>query len=497
MAAEEPAKPVREATEVVPSVRDATVLDPSVAVPESPPRRGPWALFEIFTVVLVGLLGLILRLHNDGKAPAFTDNVDELQFTWAGMNMFLHGDAYTWSFYPPYPNGLVTHGYGDVEFTLVHHWMDHPPLFSLIMGGWALLNGIRDMWTIQPEQIRTVPVTMSALTVVLVFILARRLLGFAPAAITAGLLAIAPAAILLGRQAEPESVQGVLLLACLIFCLYETEGRGKAWSRGLLLLFCVAAPLMKVSGAAVGGICAVILIATGSLGLGLACAGAALGGLGLFALYGWMIDWNLFKEIWNTQAANRTSVMGGFEFLTSSAGANRQLRDGWWILGLIGLAMLIVVPTTRGDRRRELFLVWPVFAYSAVMLIMAGEAMAHQYGWYKVIIYPEVYAGAGWLIWEAVRRSSMALMTLVLVLGGATATNWWLGGLDSTWVPNPTVLVVLFGIVLAPAVLVWWGRWRREQVRQVGWVVAGLALAAIAIGNMTESYWLERIFWRL
>jgi hypothetical protein len=143
--------------------------------------------------------------------------------------------------------------------------------------------------------------------------------------------------------------------------------------------------------------------------------------------------------------------------------------------------------------RRELFLVWPAAAYVMTMLVLAGERQVEQYGWYRVIIYPELYLAAGWLAWEAVRRRSLALLTLLLVLGGATATNWWLGGPDLGWVPNPLLLAVLVAAVLFPAALVLW-RAHEPRPRQIAVGVAGAALALIVVGNIVESWRLDLIF---
>jgi hypothetical protein len=181
--------------------------------------------------------------------------------------------------------------------------------------------------------------------------------------------------------------------------------------------------------------------------------------------------------------------MSAFDFITAPTGVNRTLRDGWWILGWIGLGMLAVGRL----RRRELYLVWPAAAYAVVMLLMAGEKLIEHYGWYKGMVYPEIYVAAGWLTWEAVSRRSLGLLTLLLALGGATATNWWLGGIGRTWVPDPVTLAALLAVVLLPAALL---RWRASDSRVQVWArgAAFAALAVMLLGNAVESFYLDHVF---
>src|ERR1700716_1610712 len=102
--------------------------------------KNSWRRWEPWAVAVILALGLVLRFHSYTDAPLFNDNSDEVQFAWAGMNLIEHGDPYTWSYYPGYPSYTRFDANG-ISYPLVHHWMDHPPLFSYLLGGWVLLLG--------------------------------------------------------------------------------------------------------------------------------------------------------------------------------------------------------------------------------------------------------------------------------------------------------------------------------------------------------------------
>ena len=446
---------------------------------------------EWLLVAGVAILGLFLRSHDLTRAPLLTDNGDELQFTWAGLNMIQTGDAYTWSYYPAYPGVTPFTAFG-VTYPMVHHWLDHPPLFSLVMGGWVWLLGDRGMLDVTADQVRVLPVLFGTATIVLIYCLGRETLGRLPAIAGATLLATAPGAVLLSRQAEPESLQAVLLLGSLLATLRLVRGTGGRGAVATILACSLTAPLLKVSGIAIGVICAVVLLVSGHWRAGaLALAAAAVGVL-IFIAYGWVVDWTIFVNAWKVQTGNRISVMSAYDFITWSSGVNRRLEDPWWILGWIGLGAWMA--TRRGDR--ELFLAWPVAAYAAAMLVMAGELQTQQYGWYKLIVYPEVYLAAGYLIWSALAAPTLSRLTVLLVLGGAAATNWWLGAGGRAWAPNPVLLAGLLGLVVVPAGVAAW-RARDQHLQAAARWVATAAFLLLLAGNIAESMRLDELLFKL
>src|SRR5262249_2832896 len=396
----------------------------------------------------------------------------EIKFAGAGLTLILHGDAYRWSFARGSPAYFLYTALG-VTVPTVHHWLDHPPLFSLLMGGWVWLLGVRDMTGFSAAQVRFLPVLFSTMTVPLTYFLGRRFLGPLAAICGAALLASTPGATLLGRQAEPHPLQAVLLLVALLLGFRVVDRRSGVWTEMALVVCCVAAPLLKVSGIAIAGITAVILVASGRWRLAAAVGCGGLAGLLIFALYGAFIDWGLFLRAPSVHAGFRIGVMSAFDFISAPAGINRRLRDGWWLLGWIGLGLM----AARNNWRRQLFGVWPAVAFAATMLVLAGERQVEQYGWYRQIIYPEVYLGAGRVGALAVRRQSLGLLGLTLVLGGATATNWWLGGPVTAWVPSPLVLSLLLLVVLGPTAVL---AYRRNRPLLRRWAV-GVTSAALLL----------------
>jgi Dolichyl-phosphate-mannose-protein mannosyltransferase len=459
-------------------------------------RRTPWSAgWEAAAVAALTVLAGLLRVAGLGDAPYLTDNADELQFSWAGLNLIAHGDAYTWSYFKSYPQPVtVIQGYG-TSFPMVHHWMDHPPGFSLLIGGWLWLTGSHDMLALTPERVRALPVVFAMATVPLGYLALRRALGGWPAFSGALLLATAPGAVLISRQAEPEAVLAPLLLGATLLADslgHCGESRFPRWQVALLLLVAFLAPTFKVTGLAVGGIAAVALIAHNRPKLAaLVVLATVLGGL-VYPLYGWLVDWKLFLGVVHEQSRNRIGMMAAYEFIAAPAGINRPLRDGWWLLGWIALGYLLF---TGRRSRAELLLAWPAFAYVLVVMLLAGEELTSRYGWYRLILMPQVMLAAGALAWRAIAAPSPARLAAVLALGGATATNWWLAGAGGEWVVDPILGSILLGLVLVPAAITTAPRF--ASYRPVAQGLAAGALVLLAIGNVVETLELPVLFGRL
>jgi hypothetical protein len=457
------------------------------SVPDEPAgaRWRPWEWPALGSILAVAL---VLRFHDFTAAPLLTDNMDELDWGWSGLTLLTRHVPYGWSLLPGYrPDGFFTAI--NYNYPIVHPYLDHPPLFSLLIGGAAWLAGARQMFDVTAEMIRPPVILLSALAIALAYLLGRRLLGRGPALLGAALLATAPGAVLFSRQVESEWLTAVLLLGVLLCVARLLDGDGGWGTLAVMTGCCLLAPLTKVPGLAVAGV-ATLALAADRRWLPAALALAAAGvGLGLYIAYGALLDWSQFLQVLADQAARRGGVLGAWQFIAAPAGLNRLLHDGWWLLGWLGAAGLLLA----GERRAALLLAWPAAGYALAILVLADDRVVGQFGWYRIAVYPEIYLAAGWLVWEAVRRPSLGLLAVVLGVGGATATEWWLGGPDAPWLPNPVLLSAALLAVLGPAALLAW-RHRDLVTQRASTVLSGAALAVVGVGNLMESLSLDRIF---
>jgi Dolichyl-phosphate-mannose-protein mannosyltransferase len=449
----------------------------------APPR---WRTWEIGAVAALALVGLLLRSHDYALAPVPSDNRDELGWAWSGLTLLTRHVPYAWSYLSAY-HGVSVLVINGATYPIVHPWLDHPPLFSVLMGAEAWLLGARDLADVTPDMIRPVAIGLSTLSIALLYALGRRLISWQAAMVGAALLATAPVAVLFGRAVESENLLAPLLLTSLLLThrLLTGEGRGPAIT-GLTLL-CLAASLTKVPGVTVGVACGVVLLVGGQWRAAALAVGAGVLGLMLYAGYGALLDWHTFTAVLTAQEARRHGVMGAYEFIVAPAGIGSSTRDGWWILGWIGMGALLV------GRRGVRLLPWAALVFVAAILLFGDERLVPRFGWYRIAVYPLVYVAAAYVCWEAVKETALVPLVAVLVLGGAAAASFGLTSGAEAWMPSPLIVSVVLAVVLLPAVV---AALLKESgaARRVAQLVSAAALLIILGLNVVESLRLDQIY---
>jgi 4-amino-4-deoxy-L-arabinose transferase-like glycosyltransferase len=453
-------------------------------------RRPPgWKLWEIGALVPTVALGAFLRFHDYTLAPVQADNQDELAWAWAGLTLITRHVPYSWSYLPSY-HDIVPLEYAGTTFPIIHPYLDHPPLFNLLVGGWAWLSGARDLTDVTIQMIRPVAIVLGLLSLLLLYVLGRRVIGRETALVATILLATAPVAVMFSRQVESEALLTPLLLVALILCHRVLTGEGRTWTVAGLALVCTAASLTKVPGVAVGIGAAAVLVSAGRWWPGVLAGAGGIAGLLLYAAYGALIDWHQFLLVLQDQEGRRHGVMAAYEYIAAPAGLGRGIRDGWWILGWVGLGAILAARA----RSQARLLVWPALVFALAIMLLADQRLVVRFGWYRIPVYPVAYCGAGYLAWLALRRADFAAMLAVLLLGGATVAA--MGVSASPWMPPAWALAAAAAIPLVPALLAQAAP-DVPRVRALAQGAIGAALVVMVLLNTLEAFQLAQVYTQL
>ena len=437
----------------------------SLATGGSQPLRF-WLRIALVAAVL--LLGVGLRAWRLGDQPAHNATADEYALTWAGMTLVANGTPQSWSWLDAYGTRSVIQWRGN-PYPIVQPWMDHPPLYPLVMGLWMRVGGYIDPLSVDLRYMRVSSVLLFGLSFFLLAQLALRNLAF-PAGVVALLLyAVAPPAVIQQRLVVTEALWVSLGLAA--FLLMQRWQKTRS-TRILLGLTCVCALLPLSKGAALAYSFALLVAAAREREKWLVaavCTGTVLG-LILWVIYGALVGGDMFFAVQGSHA-DRFNGFDGFVALLFHPSVLYSLVNYLpWLLGLIWSIALM------GDARGPAWSVIPV-AYAAAMTFFVDEESV--YGWYYLPMYPWLCLAMGDLFWRGwhTRRPGVTWLWFVFAWVGAVA--WMLEAeVLSTEVLRYLYLLGLLGVTfytLLPRRILWiTARWV-VGVGTAGWIVSGVA----------------------
>jgi len=450
---------------------------------ERPPG---WTRLEAAALAAILGIATALRFHDYTAAPRLRDNQDPLQFAWSGLTLLTKGVPYSWEVMRIYHVDYRLFANG-TSYDIVHPWLSHPPLLSLLTGAWVYLQGARSLTDVTAQMVRPVGIVLGLVSLVLAYLLGRRILDRPAALIGVLLLAVTPGAVLLGREVETEALMAPLVLLALLMVhrLHTGEGR---WPAIATLITCaVLLPLTKITGLVLGASLAGVLLSLGHWRLTLAVVAGSVAGLGLYFGYAAIFDFNLFLAVLREWSSHRHGVLAGLDFITDNAGIGSPLHDGVWHLGWLGAAALVL--RERLGPRAQL-LAWTLVAYAAGIAVLGDATLQARFGWYRIVLYPLVYLAAGFVFWEVIRRPSLPGLLLIMVLVGASATEMVLG---RQWHPDAFVLVFVVGLLLTPSALTLW-RKESEFWRAAAGVTTAVSLALIVLASLVTSINLGQVY---
>lgn len=174
---------------------------------------------KVLIFLLVFAFTFILRAHSYERVPT-PNHLDEQLYALSGINLIETGVPISWSTldYPKSAEvfkGVISYlgGEPSASVTLYKPWLDEPPLFSLLVGESAHLFRADRNGFIPSSYIRFPIVLISALTSILVFLIAKKVSGFWIGSLAMLIYGTEPIMVMASRSAMPET------LIAFFFCL--------------------------------------------------------------------------------------------------------------------------------------------------------------------------------------------------------------------------------------------------------------------------------------
>jgi len=396
--------------------------------------RAEWAAV-VFALIL--WTGAWLRLTGRLEDPPFGDNKDELADLWNGWHLLHGAGPGSWTdldFAAFYPETQRFFWFGS-PFVVVKPYLDRPPLFSLLAGVASRAWSIPHYLFVPLERARLLPIALSLLCAVVVFLAGREAarrkmpgspgdLGHreepdAPGAALLGLLmfAVCPSAVLGSRLVKEEALLALLYVTAVWLSLREERRPSKAAASALGLI-ALLGPWTKEIGILAGLLPALRLFRAKDRRcrrLSGILVGLTLLSAGSYLAWGFALGGSVFARVLTAQA----SKPGGFDTIwnlaVGGAAARRHPELAGWTVALWGLA---IASSVAAGRRRHAALALSATLY---LLVIGVLVKPEAFDYYRIPFYPLLCAASG--------------PSLLAMLRRPRAIPWLLLGVAVLWLP--------------------------------------------------------------
>ena len=361
---------------------------------------------KIFLVLIILLVSFFLRFHNYTVYPQRGATSDEYTYSFLGVSLLTKGVPISWSHFDYPEKRLIT--MHDIVFPIVSPYFDHPPLFGLLVGGFSLLFGQSSFEKIDLATIRLVPLFLSLISSILLFLIAQKLYTYKVAVWALLIYSTATVFVMNSRVVVSETLLTPLLLGALSLFIYSKNiTTKKAIVLGVLAGLAL---LTKVLGIAVFLILLFLLVIHKAKVKVLATGGVVflfiVGTLLLYAVY---FDWNLFWQIQKAQGARETGPQTLWLLLRDATIVNKTFTDGWYFFGFMALFFLF------SDYRKHLFIIVPSFIYLTLLLLTLTR-YGHS-GWYMIPLFPFMSIAIAYVLAESLKKESWLFLIFLLFIG--------------------------------------------------------------------------------
>ena len=373
--------------------------------------------FKIVSLVFILLLGFYLRFYHYDRFPRHGATWDEFAWTWQGISLWQKGVPTSWSPHAQYKNFELKRFQG-TQVKLVTPYLEHPPLFGLVAGGFALLTGSKEMFDITLGQIRILSLILGTSSIFLVFLLAKKLYGPFVGFLSALLYASVPTIVIGSRIVQNENflIPMMLFVWLLIIDYLKTK---KTWQRNLAAVLAGLLTLAKVPWATVTLALCFLLVKKKYFKDALIVGLIAVSIFSFYFLYGWFYDWPTFIGLWGLQMARARIGLDNFLALfTHPYLIDRIYPDAWIYWGWFSVFILSL------NFKRHFKLLIPLLAY--FLIFMWAIPGIEAQGWYRYPFYPFLIIASAILIKKMLIKPSL-LNFFFFFLISSSAFHWGWG----------------------------------------------------------------------
>lgn len=379
-----------------------------------------WLVYIFLLFILI--VGLSLRMHNYSVWPREGSTFDEFAWTFLGLSIWENGIPSSWSPHKAYKSRRDYFNPQGAHFTIVSPYLEHPPLFGIIAGGFARLNGVVSFDQVKIKTIRPLALIMGTFAIYCVFLLSSAVYGNSIGLIASGMYAIVPSVAIGSRLVQNENFFIPFFLLSLYFAYkYIHDHNPKYVTRDLVLATLLSAvlPLAKVPWIAAPIAVFGMFIYSKKWRAAFIVAFASALLFSLYIAYGLVLDKEVFLDLMKLQLARYDMRFDSiFAVLRDPLIVDRTFIDGWIYFGWGTIFLLL-----GKNIQKNLPILFGFLTYAAVFMFAIPNEPLH--GWYRYPFYPFLVISIAVFIRENFNKNFLAVGMFTIITGLSLLAESW------------------------------------------------------------------------
>ena len=360
------------------------------------------------TVILILLLGIILKLHNYSIYPQRGATSDEYSYSFQGVSLLTKGVPISWSAFPQYKNLrhlTINHLY----FPIVYPYFDHTPLNGIITGAWAIAFGENTFEKIQLRTIRIVPIILSLISSLLLFLIGLKLFNY-KTAIWALLIYVTTTIFAIqGRVVLAENLVTPFLLGSIYAFInfYKKINLGKT-----LFLGTLAGLTFWTKELGIVSFCSLLYLFLSEklkIKYTLLFIAAFLFFVGLYVAYGVNFGADIFWKILSQQSDRNIGPETLLYIISKPLIINKFYYDGWYFFGFFAFFASFI------NYKENKFAIVPATIY--FLLLLSALTQKGEMGWYIIPLFPFMSLFIANFLVKQVQKVGFGIFPLLIFVG--------------------------------------------------------------------------------
>jgi len=363
---------------------------------------------KTWIIIWILLIGLILRFHNYDIYPQRGATSDEYTYSFLGVSLLTLGAPISWSYFSPYPVKFDL-TIDNLYFPMKFPYFDHPPLNGLVVGSWAILNGENSFEEITLKTIRLVPIFLSLISSVFVFLIGKRLYNYETGLIGLLIYSTVTIFVIQSRVVLAENLLTPFVLLSLYLWLTWKNNMSDKRTLGLGIIAGLSILTKELGIFVYFYLLYFFILYRIPIRFRVSLTLTVFLFIMSYIIYGAYYDWNSFVSILTVQSSREVGPQTLRLLFFTPVLINKVYFDGWYYFGFLAFFYSLL------HIKKNIELVIPAVIY--FLLLVFSIIREGEMGWYMIPLFPFMAILTGRIIVEGLAQKNWMIMLLLLFVG--------------------------------------------------------------------------------